>query len=111
MSDDFEMVRITAAMEGEAVIMANIGRKVSVSEGELVALCNFAKLGLWAVLSGLDGPTGDAAELGMATLIEAISEEFGSRGQDGLSKLAGSVAAILGQSRLKHYVIVSPRSP
>ena len=71
---------------------------------ELIALCNFARLGLLAVFSNLDGKAGDDAAAEMDALAELIRQKF-SATDDGLTILAECCAAILGGERLGRYIV------
>ena len=92
---DKKMARMTAAMGGEEVIVANIGKKVKLSQMELICLVNFAEVGLMSVFSSLEGKNGEEAEASLDEHIERIRKEFGKDGRDGLNRLATSTAALL----------------
>jgi hypothetical protein len=103
---DERMVALTAQMEGEAIIVRTIGRKIKVSQMELVALCNFAQLGLLHTFSQLDGEAGAAAATEIDDLEEAIRKAFARRDNaDGLARLAQGTVAILGEARLGKYLV------
>ena len=103
--DEKSWIALTAHMEGQAVIVKNIGRKVKVSQMELVCLCNFAKLGLLSVFCELDDEEGYIAAEETDKLIQAIAEQFSNSKADGLTRLAQSCVAILGEGRLGKYVL------
>lgn len=104
--DEKKMIEITAAMEGQSVVVKNIGRKVKVSQMELVCLCNFAKLGLLGVFSELDGHSGFQAAEEIDLLREAIRRTFATQqNPDGLSRLGQSCVAILSNLRMERYII------
>jgi len=104
--DPNKMVAITAHMEGESVIVKNIGKKLKVSEMELMCLCTFAKLGLLETFSHLDGHAGYEAAHEMDLLKDAIRKQFGDEKRpNGLHRLGQSYAAILCQGRLEKYVV------
>jgi len=104
--DERELLRVQATLEGHAAIARRIGPKVAVSEMELIALCNLASLGAYAVLSDLDGEEGDLCRAAGALLREDIEREFAGAG--GLDGLVECVVAILGEQRLGQYVAQPP---
>lgn len=104
--DEKKMIQITAAMEGQSVVVKNIGRKVKVSQMELICLCNFAKLGLLGVFSELDGHAGFQAAEEIDLLRESIRRTFATKqNPDGLARLGQSCVAILSDLRLAQYII------
>lgn len=104
--NDPKMVRMTAAMEGESVIVRNIGRRRTVSEMELIVLCNFARLELLSEFAKLGGEVGTRAAANYDVIIKLIQETFsGGSKSDGLERLATSCAAILNQPRFKSYIV------
>ncbi len=101
-----KMVGLTAHMEGQSVVVKNIGKMKKVSQMELICLCNFAKIGLFSLFAELEGEVGQEASAALDTLKRLIKDEFGNDGNpDGLDRLGQSTAAILGQDRLGQYVV------
>lgn len=108
--DDRARIAMTARMDGKRAIAERIGQKHAVSDMELVALCNFARLGLLATFAGVDGEIGEQAERELDEHAEAIRGRFGREGQaDGLTVLTECCAAILVGERLGKYVVKIPR--
>ncbi|HEV7298711.1 MAG TPA: hypothetical protein VGN72_05040 [Tepidisphaeraceae bacterium] len=95
---------MTAAMEGQQTVVANIGAKVEVSQMELVCLVNFAEVGLMSLFSALDGEAGAAAEADLERTLDAIRQEFGKDGADGLNRLSQSTAALLRGEKFAQYL-------
>jgi hypothetical protein len=108
-NEDREMIAVTASMEGNATVCANIGRKVTVSEMELICLVNFAAAGLWFLYSQLEDELGEYAERELEKTFETIRRVFASKGQDGLERLSCSLAAILNSERFIKYRVELPR--
>ena len=107
-----KMLRVTAEMEGQSVIVRNLGRKVKLSQMELICLCNFAKLGLLDVFSELDGHAGHQAAAEIDLLREAIRRTFANKvNPDGLARLGQSCVAILSEPRLARYIICVEDEP
>ncbi len=102
--DEAKMVAITARMEGHCVVVKNIGKKVKVSEMELVTLCNFAELGLMSVFSELDGESGELAAQERNKLKEILRQAFNADGDDGLDRLSNACAAMLRSPRFEKYI-------
>src|SRR5690348_3590031 len=99
-----KLLKITAAMEGQEVIVANIGKKVSLSEMEMICLVNFAEIGLMSIFAALDGKAGEEAEASLNEHMDRIREQFGGEnGRDGLNQLATSCAAMLRGRRFFQY--------
>ena len=91
-----QMLRMTAQMDGEAAIVANIGKKVQVSEMELICLANFAEIGLMCVFSEIDGKTGEEAQASLDAHIDRVREKFSRKGRgDGLTRLSQTATAML----------------
>ena len=104
--NDRKFVRLTAQMDGNRVVANNIGRKVEVSEMELLALCNFADVGLLTVFSSIEGPVGEDARDELEQTLAAINDQFGDQGQDnGVESLANCCVAILHGARLGKYTL------
>ena len=104
--DEREMLALTAHMEGESVVVKNIGQKVKVSQMELICLCRFAKLGLLEVFSHLEGESGYLAAEAIDQLTEAIRKRFANeRNRDGMARLSQSCVAILSEDRLGQYAV------
>ncbi len=97
--NDNEHVRMTAKMEGEESIVRNIGHKVKVSEMELICLANFAEIGVLAIFSELDGPTGVSAGKELIAHIAGIQRDFKS-----LTNLQASTVAML-RGRFFKYLV------
>jgi hypothetical protein len=103
--DERKRIAMTAHMDGLRSIAGRIGGKQKLSGMELVALCNFAQLGLLAVFSELDGENGEKATADLERLVDGIRRHLGTPGNlDGLERLAACCAAILGGDRLGKYV-------
>ena len=102
-----KFIALTARMEGESIVVRNIGKKIKVSEMELVVLCNFAEIGLLSLFSGLDGEVGDEAYIKMDSLLEEIRKTFANESNnDGLQRLSKSaVAMLLVQKRFRKYIL------
>jgi len=104
--DERKMIQMTAAMEGQATVIKNLGRKHMVSEMELICLCNFANLGLLEVFRELEGQTGYKASLEIDQLRESIRRTFATKqNPDGLARLAQSCTAILCEHHLSQWII------
>lgn len=104
--DERKFIAMTARMDGGRSIAARIGRKKYVSEMELIALCNFARIGLMSVFSELDGEAGTAAAMERELLKNAIQRQFsGETGLDGLNMLAECCTAILAGERFGKYIV------
>lgn len=84
-----KLLRMTASMEGEAVIVANIGKKIELSEMEIICLVNFAEVGVMSVFAAMDGPTGDDAEQSLNAHLDRIRKEFG------ITRLSASTCSLL----------------
>ena len=103
--DERMRLRIGAAMDGERVIVANIGRKVKVSEGELMVLATFARLGFLSACASVDGEVGEKAGAQCDELVERIRANFSREGRDdGFSRLSTSCAALLSGERFRGYI-------
>jgi len=103
---DRKYVAMTARMDGQRLIASKIGCKVKVSEMELVTLCNFAKLGMYSVLSSRDGGCDPRVAVNMDKLTNAIRCVFGNdENPDGLNVLTSLCAAIIYGERLGKYVL------
>lgn len=103
--DDQKMIAITARMEGEQTVVSAIGKKVKVSQMELVCLVNFAEIGLMSVFAGLEGAMGDEASADLNKTLQAIRVAFGKNGaDDGLSRLSQSAAALLRSEKFSKYL-------
>lgn len=94
---------ITARLDGVRSIAERIGGKIEVSEIELLVLCNFAKLGFWAVAGRGVGGRGDRC---FDELSAAIKQEWAANGQDGMTRMFEACAALLDGEKLKKYVLV-----
>jgi hypothetical protein len=103
-----DMLRMTAAMEGEQTVLARIGNKVKLSEMELICLVNFAEVGVLSTFCSMDGEEADLAERELEKHINAIRKEF-SRDQDasGLPRLLQSTIAIIQSDRIRKYLVKS----
>lgn len=99
-------LRITAAMEGQRVVLKKIGSMVNVSGMELMLLVNFAMLGQFYLFSHCDGEDGMKAEAEIGKIIESIRAEFSPDGTpDGLALGIASITAILTDDRFSKYLI------
>ena len=96
---------VAARMDAHAAVARSMGKKVEVSEMELIAICSMANLGTLSVFSALEGDTGETASAEMEATIAAIREHFQKIGYDGLNRAVQACVAILGQDRLARYVI------
>lgn len=103
--NDREFISMTAAMEGDAVVVANIGQKKKVSEMELICLVNFAEIGVMSLFAALDGEEGEAAAKELDQHLDAIRRVFAKRGNDGLNRLSQSITAMLRSERFEKYVV------
>lgn len=99
------MVSIQAHMDGQQVVVRNIGKKVKVSEMELIIFCNFTKLAILEIFSELDGQEGLLAREEAQFLKAAINRDFSKKGNDGLSRLANSAVAMVTGERFSRYVV------
>lgn len=102
--DALKRVAMTARMEGESVVVRNIGKKRKVSEMELVALCNLAEFGLLSAFSELDGESGELAARERDRLKKTIHQAFSVDGCDGFNKLSQACVAILRTPRFEKYI-------
>ena len=101
-----EMISIQAHLEGEQVVVKNIGKMRKVSEMELVILCTFTRLALLDYFSQITEPEISRQGLEKAEkLKQTIKEKFGTKNFDGLSRLAQSAVAILSSQRLGQYIV------
>lgn len=91
-------------MDGQQVIVANIGKQVSVSQMELICLVNFAAVGLMSIFSILDGQCGEEAQKSLDEQINRIRKEFGRDGADGLNRLSASTVAMLRSPKFTQYI-------
>lgn len=104
--NDPKYVAMTALMDGERVHVANIGRKVKVSEMELIILVNLARVGTLTVFANLDGATGEDAQRALDKHIDNIRHAFPSK--DGLHAFVKSATAMLGGERLGKFLAPDP---
>jgi len=105
MSDNND-IAINAILEGESVVIKNIGNKVKVSQMELMILCNLARLACLMIFSELDGKIGEEAKEETELFIAQIKKQFANETcEDGLHRFIQSCTAILGQDRLGKYII------
>ena len=101
---------INARMEGESVIVRNIGEKRKVSEMELTVLCNLAHLfclmefAVMAEDEDLVYKTAAAAERFEASIRRTFAKDGDD---DGLYRLMCSCQAILAGDRLARYLVPS----
>jgi hypothetical protein len=102
--NDRKELAIAAHMDGELVIVANIGKKVKVSQMELICLVSFAEIGLLSLFSSLDGETGAQAEADLEEHLDAIRKTFSAKGVDGLNRLTTSAAALLRRKKFGQYL-------
>lgn len=106
--DERKMIAMDAAMEGESTIIRNIGRKVKVSEMELIALCNVARLGCLSAFSALDGEVGERASAEMDCFLTDLQTFFEKdRKGNGVHRIVQSCVAMLGQERFNKYIVAS----
>lgn len=107
MMDKWEKIAMDAAMEGEAVVVRNIGRTVKVSEMEMIILCNLARLACMDELIAVQGESdGAAAAAAMRQEITAAIQDLFRKGEvDGLSRLVQSCVAMLGQDRFAKWLV------
>ena len=103
--DEKRIAAIQAHMDGQQVVVRNIGKKVEVSEMELIILCTFMKLGVLEVYSHLEGDSGRLALDEIRLLKKAIQRKFTKGDFDGLYRLAQSAVAMLDGERLGQYVV------
>lgn len=101
-----QRLRMDAHMEGQQTIARNIGKKVLVSQMELVALCTFAEIGTLFLFSQIDGETGEAAEKVLQETIDTVRREFANDPDksNGLSLLQTTCVALLRSERYHKYV-------
>ena len=104
-NEEKRAVAMSARMDGDAAVARSLGKKVEVSEMELVAICSMANLGCLSIFAALDGDVGAAADAEMEATLAAIREHFLKDEGDGLKKAVQACVAILGQERLGQYVI------
>lgn len=102
--DKKRMLAITAAMEGQQTVLRNIGKKVKVSQMELICLCTFAEIGIMSVFSELEGEAGEKAAAELDALMDAIRKHFAAHGQDGLNRLMRSTVALLRSPKFHQYI-------
>ena len=101
--DDREFCRITAAMDGEAATIRNIGRQVKVSEMELVVLCNLAHL---QCIQDLARDTSEQEYIDQARdFEEQVRKRFATSNSDGMTKLTVSCIAMIATDKFRRYVI------
>lgn len=98
---------VAAAMEGACVVLRNIGKKVTVSEMELVILCNMARLAcLEDFARTMDGELLIEVIAVLARYRASLKQCFASpENPDGLHRIMQSCAAMLGEERLGRYVV------
>lgn len=103
--DRKKYLRITAQMEGQSVIVGGIGKKIELSEMEIICLVNLAQLGILSVFAQLDGTNGEEAVEELNDHLDVIRKVF-SRGDngDGLDRLMHSTLALITVGRLAKYV-------
>jgi hypothetical protein len=100
-----KMLAMTAHMEGQEVVIAKIGKAVSVSEMELICLANFAEIGIMSLFSELDGKPGEDAQEMLNQHLDRIRKDFASRGgHDGLDRLSQGTAALLRGNKFFGYI-------
>jgi hypothetical protein len=99
------MIAVTARMEGNAAVVANIGKKILVSEMELICLTNFAEIGLLSIFASLDGEAGEAADADLDGALDAVRRGFArDTADDGLMRLSTSTAALLRGTKFSKYI-------
>ncbi len=106
--DEKDFQRIQAVMDRESTVVRNRGKKIEVSEMELVILCNLARLNCMDQMAmGLtDDDLIAEIEEQAESLIVAIRTRFSTEQQpDGLQKLMQSCVAILQEERLSQYLV------
>jgi len=105
--DQRKMLVISAQMEGEAVVIRNIGRKVKVSEMELIALCNLAELGCFLAL-GRECTEIDAVrqtESRIMEFTETLRRFFGKDNDNGLRRITQACCSLLRDERFQKYIV------
>lgn len=103
---DKRRLRTQARLDGVRSIAERTGKKVEVSEMELIALCNMANLGLYSMFARMDGKHGDSAAKDLEEMVSAARSHFGQgTSMDGLSKLCETIAALLEGDRFGKYTI------
>lgn len=103
--DDRKLLSIEAMMDQERQAAMDHGRKIEVSQVELLALANLAKYGLYHALIEL-GAGNDTTVLECASeLREAIKQLDGPYVPGTVPTLIKTCAAILGGERLGAYVL------
>lgn len=106
--DERQVVAMTAAMEGEAVSMRNIGDKVELSQMELTLLATFARLGVMSVFGAMPILSAERSIAEWQATTSKLYELFSQGGQrDGLRTFVQSAVAVLKSERVEPYVIVS----
>ncbi|KKN74446.1 hypothetical protein LCGC14_0390660 [marine sediment metagenome] len=105
--EERKMVAIGAQLEGLSVSTKNIGKKIVVSEMELIILCSFAKLGFLSDMSEHEDEVGLACKDEKDNLIKAIREAFSDEEVDGMNRLSQGLVAILTSERYEKYVLVT----
>jgi len=97
------MVAVGAAMEGQAAVLATIGGKVVLSEGELVVLCNLAHMGLLTYWTH-SGSDAEAAET-LAEFQDAATKRLARADEpNGMKRLIQAGAAALSQAKFYRYI-------
>lgn len=97
-------LRMDAEMEGQATIVKNIGKQVSLSQMELVCLVNFAEIGVMSLFAAIDGPTGEDADRELNAYLDRVREAFSKDGSDGLIRLQTSTCAMLRSPKFHNYI-------
>lgn len=107
MMDKREKIVMDAAMEGEAVVVRNIGGMVKVSEMEIIILCNLARIACMDELIAVQGESDGAAaaEAMRQEIVEEIQDLFRTGEVDGLSRLVQSCVAMLNHDRFAKWLV------
>lgn len=98
-----KMLAMAAHMDREQAIARDIGKTVGISQMELIALVNFAEIGVMSIFSGIEGEEGEDAERELEEHLDAIRREFGRNDDSGLSRLMQTTAALL-RGRFQKYL-------
>lgn len=101
-----EMLRISAAMEGEATMLRHGGHgNIKVSKMELMVLVNAAELGALSMFAQLDGEVGERASAELEGFMGTIRRVLGNGDKNGLERLVKSVVAMTRSGRFSRFLL------
>ena len=102
--DENRFVALTAHLDGMAVVVKNIGKNVTVSEMELICLCNFAWIGLMETLFR-EADDGQELQDEIKLMKEKIRQTFSNEIADGINRLAQSTVGMLNSPQFEKYIV------